>query len=59
MLNGRLFGLFATVIILAILQGCSYVKPIPNQPLKQWDPTAGYRFRNLEERRVGKSVLGV
>ena len=47
MRSGRLFGLFATVVLLAILQGCSYVKPIPNEPLTQWDPVAGYRFRNL------------
>jgi len=47
MRSGRLLGLFATVVILAILQGCSYVKPVPNEPLAQWDPTAGYRFRNL------------
>lgn len=45
--GARRFGLFATVVILAILQGCSYVKPIPNEPLTQWDPTTGYRFRNL------------
>ena len=43
----KLFGLFAVVVALAILQGCSYVKPVPNEPLTQWDPTAGYRFRNL------------
>jgi NTE family protein len=43
----RLFGLFATVVFLAFLQGCEYVKPVPNEPLTQWDPTAGYRFRNL------------
>ncbi|HSQ92222.1 MAG TPA: patatin-like phospholipase family protein [Nitrospiraceae bacterium] len=43
----RLFGLFAMVVLLAILQGCSYVKPTPNEPLTQWDPAAGYRFRNL------------
>jgi len=47
MRSERLLGLFATVVILAILQGCSYVKPVPNEPLAQWDPTAGYRFRNL------------
>ena len=49
MAGQRLFRLFATVVILAILllQGCSYVKPVPNQPLAQWDPTVGYRFRNL------------
>ncbi|MGH7216578.1 MAG: patatin-like phospholipase family protein, partial [Nitrospiraceae bacterium] len=45
--TGRLFGLFLMVVLLAILQGCSYVKPTPNEPLAQWDPAAGYRFRNL------------
>jgi len=30
-----------------MLQGCGYVKPVPNQPLSQWDPEGGYRFRNL------------
>lgn len=45
--GGRLFGLLATVVILVILQGCSYVKPTPNEPLTQWDPASGYRFRNL------------
>ena len=39
--------MFAMVVLLAILQGCSYVKPTPNEPLTQWDPAAGYRFRNL------------
>ncbi|HEX4968662.1 MAG TPA: patatin-like phospholipase family protein [Nitrospiraceae bacterium] len=43
----RLFGLFATVVLLAFLQGCAYVKPVPNEPLTQWDPAVGYRFRNL------------
>jgi NTE family protein len=45
--GGKLLGLFALVVALAVLQGCSYVKPVPNEPLTQWDPTAGYRFRNL------------
>jgi len=47
MRSGRLFGFFALLFLFALLQGCEYVRPIPNQPLKQWDPTAGYRFRNL------------
>lgn len=47
MRSGRLFGSLALLVLLALLQGCEYVRPIPNQPLKQWDPTAGYRFRNL------------
>jgi NTE family protein len=47
MLGRRLFGLFATVVLLATFQGCAYVKPVPNHPLTQWDPAAGYRFGNL------------
>jgi len=47
MRSGRLFGFFALLVLFAMLQGCDYVRPIPNQPLNQWDPTAGYRFRNL------------
>jgi len=43
----KLFGLCATVVLLVILQGCAYVKPVPNEPLTQWNPAAGYRFRNL------------
>ena len=43
----RLFGLIAMMALLAILQGCAYVKPVPNEPLTQWDPATGYRFRNL------------
>jgi NTE family protein len=42
-----LFCLLATAVLLAVLQGCSYVKPVPNAPLAQWDPATGYRFRNL------------
>ena len=48
MRRGRLFGLFALLVLSALLQGCSYVKPIPNEPLTQWDPAIGYRFRNLK-----------
>ena len=40
-------GLIAIVVLLSMLQGCAYVKPVPNEPLTQWDPAAGYRFRNL------------
>ena len=47
MLGRRLFGLIAMMALLAILQGCAYVKPVPNEPLTQWDPATGYRFRNL------------
>ena len=43
----HIFGLIAIVALLAMLQACAYVKPVPNEPLTQWDPAAGYRFRNL------------
>lgn len=43
----RLSGLFALLVLFAMLQGCSYVRPTPNMPLSQWDPAAGYRFVNL------------
>ena len=48
MRRGRLFGLFALLVLFALLQACSYVRPIPNAPLNQWDPAAGYRFRNFK-----------
>jgi NTE family protein len=47
MRRGRLFGLFALLVLFALLQGCSYVHPTPNAPLNQWNPATGYRFRNL------------
>ena len=47
MRRGRLFGLFALLVLFALLQGCAYVHPTPNAPLNQWDPATGYRFRNL------------
>ena len=47
MRRGRLFGLFALLVLFVLLQACEYVRPIPNAPLNQWDPAAGYRFRNL------------
>ena len=45
--NGRLFGFFAWPILFSMFLGCGYVRPIPNMPLSQWDPAAGYRFVNL------------
>jgi len=47
MRSGKPFALFALLILFALLQGCSYVRPTPNQPLSQWEPEGGYRFRNL------------
>ena len=47
MRTGRLFGVFALLVLFAMLQGCAYVQPIPNMPLDHVDLTAGYRFVNL------------
>lgn len=47
MRSGRPFRLSVLLIVVVLLQGCSYVRPTPNQPLSQWDPEVGYRFRNL------------
>ncbi|HSF66762.1 MAG TPA: patatin-like phospholipase family protein [Nitrospiraceae bacterium] len=33
--------------LLSVLVGCEYVRPTLNAPLKQWEPTGGYRFMNL------------
>lgn len=45
--NRKLFALCASLACFVMLQGCGYVRPVPNQPLSQWDPEGGYRFRNL------------
>ncbi len=47
MKSRRLFGLCAVLVLLGLLQGCAAIRPVPNQPLNQWDPAAGYRFANL------------
>ncbi len=36
-----------TIVALAMLIGCEYVRPTLNAPLKQWEPDGGYRFSNL------------
>jgi NTE family protein len=36
-----------TTVALAALIGCEYVRPTLNAPLKQWEPSGGYRFSNL------------
>lgn len=40
-------ALWSTTVLLALLVGCEYVRPTLNAPLKQWEPTGGYRFSNL------------
>ena len=34
-------------VLLTIHSGCESVRPTLNAPLKQWEPTGGYRFSNL------------
>jgi len=34
-------------LVVSVLGGCDYVRPIPNVPLEKWDPTGGYRFTNV------------
>jgi len=38
---------WSLTIVLTLLVGCDYVRPTVNAPLKQWEPTGGYRFSNL------------
>src|SRR5215467_15551593 len=38
---------WSMTILLALSVGCEYVRPTVNAPLKQWEPTGGYRFSNL------------
>jgi NTE family protein len=42
-------------LLLFVLSGCEYVRPTLNAPLKQWDPTYGYRFANLVPQEAGNS----
>lgn len=35
------------LVCLLTLSSCEYVRPTLNAPLKQWEPTGGYRFSNL------------
>ena len=47
-MQGRTIGFGALLLILlTILPGCEYVRPTLNAPLKQWEPTGGYRLMNL------------
>jgi NTE family protein len=34
---------------------CEYVRPTLNAPLKQWEPTGGYRLLNLSAPEAGNS----
>jgi len=46
---------YALILALVTLTGCEYVRPTLNAPLKQWDPTGGYRFSNLAPPEAGNS----
>ena len=35
------------LLVISIMTGCEYVRPIPNVPLEKWEPTGGYRFTNV------------
>ncbi|MBX3302962.1 MAG: patatin-like phospholipase family protein [Nitrospira sp.] len=43
------------IIVLTLLMGCEYVRPTLNEPITQWDPAAGYRWRNLAPPEEGNS----
>ncbi|MGD9727852.1 MAG: patatin-like phospholipase family protein [Nitrospiraceae bacterium] len=47
--------LYAVFLLVVFLSGCEYVRPTLNAPLQQWDPTYGYRFRNLAPPEEGNS----
>jgi NTE family protein len=35
------------LLLMSLMVGCEYVRPIPNVPLEKWEPTGGYRFTNV------------
>ena len=45
----------AALIASIALAGCEYVRPTVNQPLKEWNPEYGYRFKNLAPPEEGNS----
>lgn len=53
--NRLLFVLRAGLGPFLLLQGCAEFRPIPNQPLHQWDHTNGYRFTNLASADTGNT----
>jgi NTE family protein len=44
---GRLVFRSALLLVVTVFGGCEYVRPTLNAPLRQWEPTGGYRFTNL------------
>ena len=45
----------AALILSIALAGCEYVRPTLNEPLKEWNPDYGYKFRNLAPPEEGNS----
>ena len=43
---GRVYACLLA-LVMSVLGGCEYVRPIPNVPLEKWEPTGGYRFTNV------------
>lgn len=50
-----LYWTCAALVVSLALAGCEYVRPTLNVPLKQWNPTYGYRFQNLAPPEEGNS----
>jgi NTE family protein len=38
---------YFVLLLMSVMVGCEYVRPIPNLPLEKWEPTGGYRFTNV------------
>lgn len=45
----------AALIASIALAGCEYVRPTLNEPLKDWNPEYGYKFKNLAPPEEGNS----
>jgi NTE family protein len=50
-----LYGSAWLLVFITTFTGCEYVRPTLNAPLKQWNPTAGYRWSNLLPPEEGNS----
>ena len=35
------------LLLMSVMVGCEYVRPIPNVPLEKWEPNGGYRYTNV------------
>ena len=43
----RCAGVYLLLLVIVLVTGCEYVRPIPNVPLETWEPEGGYRFTNV------------